>query len=620
MRYANPSLLLCLSSLAGCALGDDSASSGKDDQPLTLSSAVHIDDEGVLEYGAMAFDSSPTTLLEPGDFHGYEFHGKAGGVVTISMTAKQCEEIDPMVHLFGPEDENGNRGTALAVSDDEASFSCRTDSLIPHFTLPKDGEYLIVATTWEQGGGGHYALRLACDNGACMPSDEMTFQKSRIAQADIDRGAFTAEQLFDIGDFLFEHMFTVDEGLGNNLVGGPAGSNPRPNFRSVHSGGFGAPEAQSCLTCHNVGGDDGGGDLNHNIFQNGDGVSKSTGLARNAPMVLGLGVRQQLAAEMTTELQSQLQAGKQKALNQGTRVRFPLSSKGVSFGTLVADQFGTVVDFTDLHGVDQDLVVKPFGWKGREATLRRFVEGGFRVHFGMQSSPSIAKHCATPDPNTFGTGTDCRDPDGDGVRDEITEGQLTAMATYMGLRQMPVRVPPATEAARTRAADGERLFANAGCANCHMAQMQLNNPVHIENGDTTGGSSTFDLTKDMKSPRLTRDTNGALEVELWTDFKRHDMGTELADSKPFKTIPAAQFITTPLWGVATSAPYMHDGRAPTLRDAILAHGGEAATSRTAFTILSKDDQQKLIDFLSTLGRDDAEPVPSTTTNFTPAPY
>lgn len=610
---------LFLSLVAGCALAD-SGPSGKDDNPLTLSPTTHIDEEGVLEYGTMVFDTSPTTLLEPGDFHGYEFHGKAGGVVTISMTAKECEEIDPMVHLFGPEDVNGNRGAALAVSDDEASFNCRTDSLIPHFTLPKDGEYLIVATTWEQGGGGHYALRLACDNNACTQPEEMTFQKSRIAQADIDRGAFTAEQLFDIGDFLFEHVFTVDEGLGNNLVGGPAGPNARPNFRSVHSGAFGAPEAQSCLTCHNVGGDDGAGDLNHNIFQNGDGISKSTGLARNPPVVLGLGVRQQLAAEMTAELQAELATGKQQAKSQNVSVVVNLSSKSVSFGSITVDPFGTMT-FANLRGIDTDLIVKPFGWKGREATLRRFVEGGFRVHFGMQSAPSIAKHCATPDPNTFGTGSDCRDPDGDGVLDEITEGQLTAMAMYMGLREMPVRVPPATDAARARASDGERLFGNAGCKSCHTPQMQLNNPVHVEKADTTAGSSTFDLTRDMKSPRVVRDGSGAIKVELWTDFKRHDMGSALADSKPFKTIPAEQFITPPLWGVATSAPYMHDGRAATLRDAILAHGGEGEGSRTKFTTFSKEDQQKLIDFLSTLGREDGEPASTPrTTSFTPARY
>ena len=60
------------------------------------------------------------------------------------------------------------------------------------------------------------------------------------------------------------------------------------------------------------------------------------------------------------------------------------------------------------------------GWKGREATLRRFNEGGFRVHFGMKSGPQVALQC--PNVNLLGTAP-CPDPDGHDVVDEITEGQ-----------------------------------------------------------------------------------------------------------------------------------------------------------------------------------------------------
>jgi len=390
--------------------------------------------------------------------------------------------------------------------------------------------------------------------------------------------------------------------MGNALTGAPAGTNPRPNFRSVHQGAFGAPEAQSCITCHNVGGDDGGGDLNHNIFQIGDGVNPSSGVPRNPPIVLGLGYRQQVAFEMTAELKTELAAAKTAAASQGTAVTSPLVTKGVSFGTITANPDGTV-DTSGLQGIDPDLVVKPFGWKGREATLRRFVEGGFRVHFGMQTSVSIAKHCETPDPNTFGTGPDCHDPDGDGVVDEITEGQLTAMAIYMGLRQTPARVTAATAAAQARADAGEQLFTSVGCASCHVPSMRLDSTVHVEPADTTGGSGiTVDLASDAKDPHPARSGDGSMTIEAWTDYKRHDMGAALADSKPFKTIPPSQFITTPLWGVATTAPYLHDGRAATLNDAILGHGGEAQSVRDAYAALAADDQAKIQEFLATLGR------------------
>src|SRR5258708_30500679 len=70
-----------------------------------------------------------------------------------------------------------------------------------------------------------------------------TFADSRIAQSDIDAGKFTASQLNDIGDFLFSHIFTADEGLGNNLAGvSPfAAPNARPNLRRLHHAKFAGP-------------------------------------------------------------------------------------------------------------------------------------------------------------------------------------------------------------------------------------------------------------------------------------------------------------------------------------------------------------------------------------------
>src|SRR5262249_40164867 len=152
---------------------------------------------------------------------------------------------------------------------------------------------------------------------------------------------------------------------------------------------------------------------------------------------------------------------KAAAATAGSPQNIPLVSKGISFGTIIANPDGTV-DATGVQGVDADLVVRPFGWKGREATLRRFVEGGFRGHFGIQTEPSVNGHCALPNPNTFGTGTNCHDPDGDGVVNEITDGQLTAMALYTAMLQAPVRLPPATQAGQLAAQQGEALFAQIG--------------------------------------------------------------------------------------------------------------------------------------------------------------
>jgi CxxC motif-containing protein (DUF1111 family) len=81
-------------------------------------------------------------------------------------------------------------------------------------------------------------------------------------------------------------------------------------------------------------------------------------------------------------------------------------------------------------------------------------------------------------------------------------------------------------------------------------------------------------------------------------LKRHDMGAQLAESTggPLDR----QFITARLWGIADTAPYLHDGRATTLTDAILLHGGEAQAARDGFAALSPQGRLALLAFLRSL--------------------
>jgi hypothetical protein len=360
------------------------------------------------------------------------------------------------------------------------------------------------------------------------------------------------------------------------------------------------------VSCHNLGGFDGAGagDLNHNIFQIGDGINRASGVPRNPPPLLGSGLRQQIGIEMTAELQGQLAAGKAQAASTNANVTVALSSKTRSFGSVVARPDGTV-DFTNLNkGIDTDLVVKPFGWKGREATIRRFVEGGFRVHFGMQTEPSVNKHCLTPNVNTFGTGANCQDPDGDGVTQEISDGQLSAEAVYMSLLQTPVRVPAPSAELQARVNQGEALFNQVNCQACHTQNMTINNPIRTEPGDTTGGAGiTLNLATDTRAPHPPLNANGTMTAEIWSDFRRHDMGVEDCDSKNFNQIGACFFMTPPLWGIRGTAPYLHDGRAATLLDSVLLHGGgDDVASVNAFKALSADDQSKIVEFMGSLGR------------------
>jgi Di-haem oxidoreductase, putative peroxidase len=607
--------------LASCALeGTDpkTSTTSKIAEPLVLTAGTRLAIEGILEYGSVVFAENPTTLLERADFHGYEFDGRAGGIVTITMNSKRCGAPDTLLALFGPENEAGDRGRSLVENDDAfLPNTCFLDSQIRQFRLPRSGTYLVVATSFLQEGGGHYRLSLACNNNACALPGAPTFASTRIAQADIDRGAFSPDDLFEMGDFLFEVAYRVEDGMGNGLPGLPGNGKPRPNFReipnNVHFQAFGAPEAQSCVSCHNVGGDDGAGDNNHNIFQAGDGINRNTGLGRNGIALLGMGLRQAAGTEMTRELAALLQAGKDQARATNTDVTVTLRppTNPINFGTAIAKPDGTV-DFTGIRGIDPDLIVRPFGWKGREATIRRFIEGGFRVHFGMQTEPSVNNHCRTPNVNTFGNGPNCQDPDQDGVEKEISDGQLSAETVYLAMLEMPVRVPGVTPQAQTRINQGEALFNQVGCQGCHRQFVTVKTPRLALPGDTTGGAGiTIDFTTDMRDPKPALNADGSMTIEVWSDFKRRDMGPELADFKNFNQIRAVDFITPPLWGTRDSAPYLHDGRAKTLFDSIVLHGGgDDVNSVAAFLALTADDQQKIIEFMSSLGRiEDVEAQP-----------
>ena len=86
---------------------------------------------------------------------------------------------------------------------------------------------------------------------------------------------------------------------------------------------------------------------------------------------------------------------------------------------------------------------------------------------------------------------------------------------------------------------------------------------------------------------------------IFTDFKRHDLGPSFHE-RNYDGSTRREFMTTPLWGVGSTAPYGHDGRSINLTEVILRHGGEAQPARDAFARLSDQRQGNIIDFLNSL--------------------
>ena len=86
-------------------------------------------------------------------------------------------------------------------------------------------------------------------------------------------------------------------------------------------------------------------------------------------------------------------------------------------------------------------------------------------------------------------------------------------------------------------------------------------------------------------------------VPLYGDIKRHEMGPRMADTKDESGVKKSVFLTRPLWGMGSYTEFLDYGSAPTPKDAILRHGGEALRSRNRFARLSKREQFALLKFL-----------------------
>lgn len=413
------------------------------------------------------------------------------------------------------------------------------------------------------------------------------FASTRLTQDEIDHGVWTPSELFEIGGQLFTHAFATAEGFGG-------GDGPR--LRRFHDRDRGGPDAYGCTSCHWRGGLAGAGDAADNAMLDGDGVTEAASLARNPPALVGAGLRERLAAEMSAELAALRDDAIAQAAREDRGVRKAMSAKGVDFGYLTVKADGTL-DTAELVGIDDDLVVRPFGWRGELATIREAVEEALAIHHGMQSTHRVA----TAPARVLGPRGGA-DPDGDGVADEITEGQVTALVAFIALLETPTETLPQSDPYfATLWARGRLDFETLGCAECHTPSLRLEDPTFVIPHRDGGPDLELDLLRDADTPRVGA-PDVAIDVRLYSDLKRHRMGDALAEPRAPAGMTADEIVTPALWGVARSRPYLHDGRAPTLEDAILLHGGEAKAARDAYAALDDAGRAPLRVFLTSLGR------------------
>jgi len=442
-------------------------------------------------------------------------------------------------------------------------------------------------------------VREAASPGWFLRTMHAALDPERVAAGDV-----CLDELADRGQLLFDHEYGPADGLGS----GRTKDDARGPFRRVHTGGFGGPETISCPSCHWVGGPNGAGAETDNAFLAGDGDRPTTGDARNPPALLGLGVVEALAREMTRELHVQRDGLAKAAAREGASREIRLSAKGVDFGVLRASATGEL-DASGIRGIDPDLVVKPFGWKGTLAGFSEFADEALQMHIGIQTDLAIARGSR----ELLGEGA-ADDPDADGVRGELGRGPAAAIAVHLALLELPTvepliqhrRLGPAAEGLRAPtttsfAGDfqrGRALFHETGCAGCHVPMLLLDSPVlELE------GLPPIDLAANMQRPGLRYDAAlGGYPVWLFSDLKRHDMGPNNRALHVQSGVDRNQYLTPRLWGVADSAPYLHDGRAPSLDYAISGHDGEGSTARAAYAALAHEDKAALRVYLMSLRR------------------
>ena len=213
-----------------------------------------------------------------------------------------------------------------------------------------------------------------------------------------------------------------------------------------------------------------------------------------------------------------------------------------------------------------------FGHKAKHPSLHQQVAAAFRDDIGITNTSFVNETCSSEQ-------TNCQAASAVGghSRVEIPDKLLDMVAQFNQL----IAVPPARNLDKKQRQKGRALFYQLGCESCHTA------------------SYTTDAEYPHKS--LANQT-----IWPYTDLALHDMGGNLADGVNEYDANGQEWRTPPLWGIGARKNmrsknlYLHDGRAQTVAEAILWHGGEAQASQYSFIQLDKAQRNALLAFLDAI--------------------
>ncbi|WP_136656565.1 di-heme oxidoredictase family protein [Nitratireductor sp. XY-223] len=431
-------------------------------------------------------------------------------------------------------------------------------------------------------------------------------------QADFS-GRLSAAQLqalMERGEALFTAKFTTVDGVGRPMA--TQAIIPTKSKRPIQQSFQRLPgmDSNACSSCHNDPVTGGAGDFVANVFVSEgftnadfDTTDPQFSNERNTNHLMGAGLIELLAREMTAELQAQRSMALNQARSSGEPHTVRLTSKGVDFGAVTAEPDG-IVDLSGIDGVDSDLVIRPFSQKGVIGSLRQFTVNALNHHHGIQAVERFGPRW---------TGED--DFDEDGVEAEMGAGDVSALVAWQAGRPPPSRIAPENDQWRRLSERGGDVFDDIGCGGCHRPALPLESLVFADPGPVDGAGTlrhgetengaVYDLALLEWAKSLPRDESGAVLVPLFGDLKRHKiadqqvsaLGNELLGQR---FVDRDVFMTSELWGIASTAPYGHRGDFTTLDEVIRAHGGAGRDSRDRYVALDDTDRAALIAFLKTL--------------------
>jgi hypothetical protein len=440
--------------------------------------------------------------------------------------------------------------------------------------------------------------------------DEKVFASHVDFDAVARAGESAVPALIERGRQLFKAKFTTEDGAGRPKATQAIVPTKRKRGTNPPFSRTSGPDSNSCAGCHNDPITGGSGDFVANVFVSEgfesaefDNTDPTFSSERHTIALMGAGLIELLAREMTADLQATRQGAVKQAWASGQDVRADLVSKGVRFGSILAHPDG-IVDLSSIEGVDADLIVRPFSRKGVFTSLRQFTINAMNIHHGMEAMERFGVRW---------TGT--HDFSESGVPDAVTPGDISALVAFQASLAPPTVKQDLPEDWRIAAGEGARQFTTLGCASCHIATLPLKSltftdPAPYDMAGTLRSSEVvqsiaIDLSKMPFAGQLQKNDKGEWLIPLFSDLKRHLMvdaqvnalGNELQAQR---FVERDVFLTPRLWGVGSTAPYGHRGDFRSLDEIISAHGGEARFARDAYLGSDKAVRDDVIAFLRSL--------------------